>query len=119
MTGIFQSRCGWLARLWISLSSPRRSGILFVFRRQSNDGDAPALFRREAKNIPILRIPMFNNVRRERFLKILADTGSVTAAVALYEPREGGSAWIRNLVGSRDDTAALHCGDRGKPWITV
>ena len=32
---------------------------------------------------------MFKNVRRKRFLKILADTGSVTAAVALYEPREG------------------------------
>jgi hypothetical protein len=47
------------------------------------------LLRREAKNKPILRIPMFTNVRRERFLKILADTGSVTAAVALYEPREG------------------------------
>ena len=43
---------------------------------------------------------MFKNVRRKRFLKILADTGSVTAAVALYEPREGsGSAsLIKHLV---------------------
>ena len=32
---------------------------------------------------------MFKNVPRERFLKILADTGSVTAAVALYEPEKG------------------------------
>jgi hypothetical protein len=67
-------------------------------------------------------------VRRERFLKILADTGSVTAAVALYEPREGsGKASLikhpfrmdSKLVGIRDNTAALQCGDRGKPWITV
>jgi hypothetical protein len=101
MTGIFQSRCGWLARLWISLSSPRRSGILFVFRRQSNDGDAPALFRRQAKNIPILRIPMFENVRRQRFLKILADTGSVTAAVALYDPEKGGPRGFEILSGPR------------------
>jgi hypothetical protein len=43
---------------------------------------------------------MFKNVRRERSLKILADTGSVTAAVALYEPREGGgkASLIKHLV---------------------
>jgi len=43
---------------------------------------------------------MFKNVRRERFLKILADTGSVTAAVALYEPREGSgkASLIKHLV---------------------
>jgi len=43
---------------------------------------------------------MFKNVRRKRFLKILADTGSVTAAVALYEPREGSgkASLIKHLV---------------------
>ena len=73
MTGIFQSRYGWFARLWISLSSPRRCGILFV--PGANPMDAPALRRRGAKSIPILSIPVFKNVRQERSLKILADTG--------------------------------------------
>jgi hypothetical protein len=43
---------------------------------------------------------MFKNVRRKRFLKILGDTGSVTAAVALYEPREGSgnATLIKHLV---------------------
>jgi hypothetical protein len=71
---------------------------------------------------------MFKNVRRERFLKILVDTGSVTATVALYEPREGSgkASLIKHLVRmdskSRWDPrqyATLQCGDRGKPWITV
>ena len=43
---------------------------------------------------------MFKNARRKRFLKILGDTGSVTAAVALYEPREGSgkASLIKHLV---------------------
>ena len=43
---------------------------------------------------------MFKNVRRERFLKILADTGSVTATVSALRTREGsGKAYlIKHLV---------------------
>jgi len=83
---MFQSRCGWFVRLWIRLSSLRRSDILFVLRRQSNDGTLLSCSSgkpRACQEHSILRITMFKNVRRERFLKILADTGSATAAVAL------------------------------------
>jgi len=43
---------------------------------------------------------MFKNVRRERFLKILADTGSVTATVSALRTREGSgkASLIKHLV---------------------
>ena len=102
------------------------SGILFVLRRQSNGGILSCAAGSQ-EHIDLEDTDVQERAARA-FPKILADTGSVTAALALTNPEKEvsrhlylniSSAWIRNLVGIRDHTAALQRGDRGRPRITV